>query len=244
MGITRVSALLLIGCVLPCSGQNTFGDITGVVNDSSGAVIAGAAVTVTNPQTNFIRTTRTNSSGNYDFPALLPGNYNVKAELAGFETELRSGIELQVQQNARIDFKLNVGAQTQTVEVTGGAPLLNTESATVGTVVENQRIVELPLNGRDFLQLVALSPNVSANFSVNGGAANGAATSRLGGQRANESFAVSGSGVSITTTLWTVFPTRKSITTPTSSCHRSMRSRNSRFRPGSIQPSLAAASVR
>src|SRR5437764_3240413 len=174
------------GLALPSLGQ-TFGQITGEVTDSSGAVVVGATVTVTNPQTNFTRTATTNNAGNYAFPALLPGVYNVRAEMQGFQSELRSGVELQVQQVARMDFQFRVGAVNETVEVAGGAPLLATENATVGTVIDNQRIVELPLNGRNFLQLVALSPNVNASF-----ADGGAATSRQGGDRASQNFSVAG----------------------------------------------------
>ncbi len=177
----------------PAFAQNTYGVITGVVTDPSGSSIAGAKVTVTETETGQTRATMTNSVGNYDFPSLLPGTYSVQVENSGFQTEVRRGIVLQIQQVARIDFKLTLGTTSQTIEVSGGAPLVDTENATLGTVVETQKIVDLPLNGRDFLQLVALSPNVSASFNVNGGSANGAATTRLGGQRANESFSVSGS---------------------------------------------------
>src|SRR6266851_5253011 len=165
----------------------TFGEITGEVTDSSGGVAVGALVTVTNPQTNFTRQAITNNAGNYTFPALLPGVYNVRAEMQGFQTEIRTGVELQVQQVARIDFQLKVGSLAETLEVSGGAPLLTTENATLGTVIDNQRIVELPLNGRNFLQLVALSPNVNATF-----ADGGAATSRQGGDRASQNFSVAG----------------------------------------------------
>src|SRR5215469_16235727 len=186
-------AILSAGlAVLPSFGQ-TFGEITGVVTDPSGAVVANATVTVTNPETNFTRRVTTNASCNYSFPALLPGTYNVRAEMQGFQTELRSSIGLQVQQTARIDFQLRVGAVSETIEVSGGAPLLNTENANIGTVIDNQRIVDLPLNGRNFLQLASLSPNVSASFNTNGGTSTGAASTRLGGDRANQSFAVSGS---------------------------------------------------
>jgi len=177
---------LEIALSLPLFGQ-TSGEITGVVTDPSGAVVVNATVTVTNPQTNFTRATATNAAGNYTFPALLPGVYNVKAETQGFQTEIRTGVELEVQQTARIDFQLRVGAVAEAVEVQGGAPLLATENATVGTVIDNQRIVELPLNGRNFLQLVALSPNVNATF-----ADGGAATSRQGGDRGNQNFSVGG----------------------------------------------------
>src|SRR6266852_8929481 len=181
-----IRGCLLLGMALPSFPQ-TFGEITGSVADSTGGVAVGATVTVTNPQTNTTRSTVTNNTGSYNFPALLPGVYSVRAEMQGFQSEVHSGVELQVQQVARINFQLRVGSVAETVEVTGGAPLLSTENATVGTVIDNQRIVELPLNGRNFLQLVALSPNVNATF-----ADGGAATSRQGGDRASQNFSVAG----------------------------------------------------
>jgi len=111
----------------------------------------------------------------------------VKVEAQGFQSEERTGVQLQVQQTARIDFQLHVGQISEVIEVTGGAPLLTTENATVGSVIENKRIVELPLNGRNFLQLVSLSPNVSFGFG-----SNSTATGRQGGQRSTENIAVSG----------------------------------------------------
>src|SRR5579864_124211 len=189
-GIFALAAgLLLAGPVF----SQTVGEITGVVTDASGGVVASATVTVTNPQTNFTRAVTTNTSGVYNFPALQPGIYNIKAELQGFQTEVRNGVELQVQQVARIDFQLRLGAVAETIEIAGGAPLLNSENASLGTVIDGQRIVDLPLNGRNFLALVSESPNVSAGFNTNGGTSTGAASTRLGGDRANQSFAVSGS---------------------------------------------------
>src|SRR5262249_27928445 len=123
----------------------------------------------TNPQTNFTREAVSNSAGNYNFPELSPGVYNVQAEMQGFQTEVRRSVELQVQQAARIDFRLNIGAITQTVEVAGGPPLLDTENATVGTVIDNKKIVDLPLNGRSFVSLIALSPNVTTGQTANSG---------------------------------------------------------------------------
>ena len=139
--------------------------------------MAGTTVTVTNPQTNATRTATTNASGNYVFPALLPGVYDVRVEAQGFQPEVRNGVQLQVQQEARLDFQLKVGSLTEAVEVTGGAPLLTTENATVGTVIDNQRIIDLPLNGRNFTALISLSPNVVSGFGTNG------AASREGGDR-------------------------------------------------------------
>src|SRR5713226_2615833 len=93
-----------VALATPSLGQ-TFGQITGLVTDSSGGVLVGAAVTVTNPQTSFARTENTNGAGIYTFPNLLPGLYNVRVQTQGFQTVIRSGVELQVEQVARLDFQ-------------------------------------------------------------------------------------------------------------------------------------------
>src|SRR6202162_6171564 len=175
--------------VLSVAGfAQTAGQITGQVTDASDAIVVGATVTVTNSQTNVARTITTNSAGDYTFPAIPPGVYNVKAEMPGFKGEVREGMELEVEQIARIDFHLQVGAVTDTVEVSGGAPVLDTGSATVGPVIDNDRIVNLPLNGRSFTQLIALSPNVAYNSVANGGQA----SSRQGGDRSTQEIFVAG----------------------------------------------------
>src|SRR5205085_661232 len=97
--------------------------------------------------------------------ALNPGTYDLKVEKSGFKTANRPAFELQVQQTARIDIALELGQVSETVEVSGTTALLTTENATVGTVIEQQRITDLPLNGRNFLSLVALSPNVTYGFA-------------------------------------------------------------------------------
>src|SRR5438034_9532290 len=155
---------MVVFSVLPAVAQTQAG-ISGVIHDPSGAVIPGVTVTVTNPATNFVRSVISNEAGVYNFPVLQPGRYNLKVELPGFRTITQNDVELQVQQSARIDFTLQVGDVSQTIEVSGTAALIATENATVGTVIENKRIVDMPLNGRNFLQLVALSPNVSYGFS-------------------------------------------------------------------------------
>src|ERR1035438_9751345 len=184
-------ATLVLGAVFALSFPGfaqTGGQVTGLVTDPSGSVILGATVTITNSQTNVARKTTTNSAGSYAFPALQPDVYSVKAEMLGFKGEVREGVELQVEQIARIDFRLQIGAATQTVEVSGGAPVLDTESATVGTVIDNDRIVGLPLNGRSFTQLIALTPNVAYNSVANGGQA----SARQGGDRTTQEIFVAG----------------------------------------------------
>ena len=178
-------ALVYLFLAVPCFAQ-TLGTITGEVKDASGAVVPGATVTATNNGTNATREVQSTEAGLYSFPAMQPGTYTVKAELQGFQTATRTA-ELHVEQTLRVDFSLAIGTLSETAEVTGVAPLITTENATVGTVIENRRIVELPLNGRNFLQLVALSPNVSAEF-----AGPGQAGSRQGGSRANQQLSVSG----------------------------------------------------
>lgn len=178
--------LLMVLSLSTLPGQ-TQGEITGEVTDSTGAAMAGVSITVTNEGTNVSRQVVTNTSGAYTFPSLLPGAYRVRAEMDGFQSIVRSGIQLQVQQVARLDFRMQVGQVNEVVNVSGAAPMLTTESATTGTVIENKRIVDLPLNGRNFLQLVALSPNVSYGFGTAGQQA-----SIQGGQRSQQNISVSG----------------------------------------------------
>jgi len=121
-------------------------------------------------------------------PALNPGTYDVKVEKSGFKTATRPAFELQVQQTARIDFAMEIGQVSESVEVSGSAAVLTTENATVGTVIEQRRITDLPLNGRNFLSLVALSPNVTYGFSPAAQAAG-----RQGGTRSGVTMSLSGS---------------------------------------------------
>lgn len=165
----------------------TLATVTGEVSDASGAAVAGATVTVRNTATNGIRNTTTNEEGVYNIPALIPGMYEVRAEKSGFKSATRTAVELQVQQTARVDFALEVGQVTESVEVSGALPLLTTENATVGTVIEQKRITDLPLNGRNFFSLVALSPNVTYGFAQAAQAAG-----RQGGTRSNLTMSLSG----------------------------------------------------
>ncbi len=171
--------------------QLATGEITGTVADATGAVVGGATVTVTDPATNTQRTVITNSAGVYDVPALLPGTYNLKAEMKGFATQVRNDIELQVAQVARIDFSLRVGDVTEIVEVTGGAPVLQTETTDIGTVVEHRRIEDLPLNGRNYLQLASLIPGATTN-----GPPSAQGQGRMGGSRNDFTLNVAGQRVS------------------------------------------------
>ncbi len=179
-----LTLLLLLSATL--FGQ-TLGDISGTVTDPQGAPVVGATVRLTNAATNAVRTATTNDSGLYAFPALVPGSYGVKVDKAGFKTYSQTNIEVQVQAQVRVDVAMQLGQVSETVEVSASALALNTENATVGTVVEQKRIVELPLNGRNYLQLTALAPNVSFGFP-----SAGQADARQGGDRANQNISVAG----------------------------------------------------
>ncbi len=184
-----VIILSLFVAVPPSSFAQTFGQISGAVTDGSGGVLVGATVIVTNTGTNAVREVQTNSAGSYGFPNLLPGIYSVRVELQGFQSKIFNGVELQVQQNVRLDASLELGSVEVAVEVTGTSPLINTADATIGTVIENKQIVELPLNGRNYINLVSLSPNVSSDWAGGGG---GGASGRQGGDRSTQNFAVAG----------------------------------------------------
>jgi hypothetical protein len=163
-----------------------FGEVTGTVTDASGAVIAGAQVRVTNTATQQARSAASNDSGVYSVPYLVPGTYAVRAEKSGFKVTTQSDVEVHVGDVARIDFRLELGEITQQVEVTGGAPLLNTESVAIGSVIESTQIVNLPLNGRDYLSLVMLSSNAVGEMTGGGG------SGLQGGVRSSEAISVAG----------------------------------------------------
>ncbi|HMF76577.1 MAG TPA: carboxypeptidase-like regulatory domain-containing protein, partial [Bryobacteraceae bacterium] len=146
-----------------------FGEINGTVTDSTSATVAGAAITVTSQATQQVRRAVSNDSGTYSLPYLLPGMYHVRCEKSGFKVTTNTAVEVQVGGVARVDFTMEVGELSQHIEVTGGAPQLNTDSVALGSVIETKQIVDLPLNGRDYLSLVALSPNVVAEAPSTGG---------------------------------------------------------------------------
>lgn len=157
----RVAGLLFGLAVLsPLIAQTLDTEILGTVSDPDAATVAGATVTISSLASGITRTVTTATDGKYEVRYLVPGEYTVEVRAAGFRTERRSGVVIQINQQARIDFTLKVGDVQQTIEVNAAAPLLQTENATLGEVVATERILNLPLNGRSFVQLSSLTPGV------------------------------------------------------------------------------------
>src|SRR5215510_4208618 len=164
--------------------QTTSTEILGLVTDTSGAIAPGAKVTITRLATGERRTAITDPSGEFSFPLIEIGEYTVRCEMQGFKSQTITGLRLEIQQKARLNFRMEVGELAETVEVKASAVILKTEDATVGQVIENRRIVELPLNGRNISNLAVLVPGVQ--FGLRTGLADGG-----GG------FPIPGAGVSV-----------------------------------------------
>lgn len=167
-----VIALAVVGTP-PLNAQQVTASLSGTVTDASGAVIPGAVLTATNVSTGVITRTISGSAGNYILPSLPPATYTLVARAKGFETSVISGITLTVYQKATVNIILRVGEVTQTVQVQGAAPLVSTTSASIGTVVSQREIVDLPLNLRRTSGLALLVPGVSDSSGMSLTSANG-----------------------------------------------------------------------
>lgn len=174
-------------------GQAT-GSISGTVTDATGAAVAGATVTVTAPATGFTRTATSDDKGEYLIPLLGVATYNVQAEMKGFQTSTANDVRLQVDEHRELDFKMSPAAVQSSVEVSASAVQIQTTDATLGQVITSQQVNDLPLNGRDFVQLATLTPGTTQetnpNSFFNGGAsseasARGSYSLSVGGSRAN-----------------------------------------------------------
>lgn len=154
----KLVLLILLTSVLAVAQS---AQVNGRVTDASGAIIPGAKVTLNDAETNVPRETVSNDQGYFTLPLLRPGRYDLLVEKDGFRTVVQKGIVLEVDQRATIDVKLEVGAVKQEISVQGSAPMLDTTEPSVGQVIDNKRIVELPLNGRDYVALALLSNGTS-----------------------------------------------------------------------------------
>src|ERR1051326_7671052 len=185
-GLVFVCAITLVASA--ALAQTFTGNITGTVTDPAGAVVPGAVLTVTNLETSESRRLTSGETGIFNFTALPPGRYRFEVERPGFKRFVQEPVELRVQQSVTLSPALEVGQATQTVEVTGQVPLIDSATSSLSQIVENRQVTELPLNGRNTLALVALTPGIRThgqflqnsatrsfagwgNFSSNGGVA-------------------------------------------------------------------------
>ena len=161
--------LLLLLVPKPSLAQST-GTILGTVKDSSGGVVPQAKVTIVNTDTNDTRTATTGDDGSFRFPALVAGHYSVRVEKEGFKTQTQTGLTLEVAQEMVVNSALEVGTSTQEVTVTGEAPMVNTTNSSLGGLVNEDKMADLPLNGRNYTDLTFMQPGVS--ITANAGSSN------------------------------------------------------------------------
>ncbi|HEY6121870.1 MAG TPA: carboxypeptidase-like regulatory domain-containing protein, partial [Pyrinomonadaceae bacterium] len=166
--------LLLVAFRSEVYAQNA--QLTGIITDDNSALIAGARLTLINVNTNVTHNTVTNKDGYYSIPFVPPGNYQLKVFADGFRPLTRNNLSINVDQAARIDFTLEIGTLNESVNISTNEPPLERDTSSIGQVIENKTIVTLPLNGRNYSQLVLLMPGATPNqlpratdgFSVNG----------------------------------------------------------------------------
>jgi Carboxypeptidase regulatory-like domain/TonB dependent receptor-like, beta-barrel len=192
----QVLALAVAACLVsvPVFSQGNLGRLTGTITDQSGGVIAGATVTVKDVERGVSRTLTTGDSGEYNAPNLLPGTYAVRAEAKGFKSVERQNILLEVGKEIRVDLPLQPGEVSQTITITEAAPMVETTNATLGGTLSNETINDLPLNGRNYINLLTLRPGM--NVYAGGGSftrsANGTRAEDIGylidGLRNDDSF--------------------------------------------------------
>lgn len=160
--LTFLGSAFLAGMAL---AQTTSGSFRGTITDKSGAVVAGATVRITDTAKGIMHVTQSDARGYYEFLSVPPGSYNFAVSLAGFQSLENRNVVLLVNQSATLDFTLRPGIVTQQIAVTAQAPLINTTNSTVGSVVEHTQVVQLPLNGRQFTQLILLTPGAAPQNS-------------------------------------------------------------------------------
>jgi hypothetical protein len=168
--MTKAAAVVALLLALPAVARaQATGTISGLVTDPTGGVLPGAAVEAKNEGTGQLRYATTSAEGFYTIPLLAPGQYEVKATLSGFNTVTRSHVRVTVAETARVNLAMQVGAVTENVTIVGEAPLVETANGTLGIVIDEKKVVDLPLNGRNFAQLGTLIPGVVAPPTALGG---------------------------------------------------------------------------
>ena len=161
------------------------GTIAGSVRDSQGAGVASASVTFVETSTNATMKTRTDGSGDFASPPLRPGSYKVTAEAPGFKTQTRGTLVVRVQDRLRLDFEMAVGSVSENVVVTADTPTIQTDTSSLGEVVSTKEMTQLPLNGRDYIQLATLTTGVVRTSSGTNGNTGGSSTGGLNSFVAN-----------------------------------------------------------
>src|SRR5712664_582122 len=156
--LSTILGLLLFSLAL--FAQGSYGRILGTVTDQTGAVLTGATVTVTDTERGLARTLNSDSAGEYNAPNLIPGTYTIRVEAKGFKALNRQNVVLEVGKEVRVDLTPQTGDQTQTVTVTEAIPLVDTATSSLGGTLNNAEVNDLPLNGRNYQQLLALRPGV------------------------------------------------------------------------------------
>ncbi|MGH9632530.1 MAG: carboxypeptidase regulatory-like domain-containing protein, partial [Bryobacteraceae bacterium] len=179
--------LLLVLPSLLFGQATTLGNILGTTTDPSGATVPNAEVQVTNTDTGVARQTTTDDSGNFAVRSLTPGVYRVEVSAPSFQRQVQENIRLDVAATVNLNFHLTVGQVTETVQVEAEAPMLQTTEGTVSTVIENAQVVELPLNGRNFNNLVRLTPGASRGANSGGNTLN-AQTWSVTGSRSDTNY--------------------------------------------------------
>ncbi|HEX5734561.1 MAG TPA: TonB-dependent receptor [Blastocatellia bacterium] len=166
--LALLAALLLLVCCVSAVAQETTATINGQVTDTSGAVVSGAEITLTNIRTGETRSAKSSDDGYYSLTFIPPGIYDFSVKVQGFKEYINKSIELFVNDKKTLNIALEPGAVSETVTVTSDAPIIQS-TPTVGDVVENRKIVEIPLNNRNFLQLVTLVPGVTSDDTAESG---------------------------------------------------------------------------
>src|ERR1700680_820663 len=209
---------LIVVCSLCTSvllvAQSTGGRILGRVADPTGAVLANVKVTATNEATGVSRDTETSDTGDYTFPEVPVGVYTFSFELTGFKKDLRHGVNLDVNQVITLNVIMQLGAAQEVVDVTSEAPLVETSSTQLGTVVNDRAIVQLPLNERDTYQFLSLQPGVQSQVEADlyfGGSSTGSVSVNGGRGRANNFSVNGGDANDLFANLPTVQPSPDSV---------------------------------
>src|SRR6202521_3250856 len=161
--LTFVALVLSMSTSIPVYGQLVGAMLSGTVTDQSGGVVPQAAISIKNIATGITRTSTTSAAGLYSAANLLPGTYEIRAAAQGFSTEVQTGIKLTVGEQQVLNFTLQVGQTSQTIEVTTEAPNVQLASSSISAVVNSTTVRELPLNGRSWTDLATLQPGVSAS---------------------------------------------------------------------------------